>query len=264
MHPYPRKFDLMSSAMQKRSVVLELDAANQHLAGSSLADLFADGLTLHCRTGKPIDLAAHKLALIGAEPLPPGKGANAWDCLRHAEKRTTPYDHSLLDDVLPCADALLEWLEQTSRWHEHRQGFYNADVISLDAIEPPHICNALLNHDGRIQLESAASEMFGRTLRLHGPICAHRLTAGQGIGIHTDTPLPGEETHRIVLLLARDRAFQDGGHFVMLSDRVPHSARLIVPLQHNTAIAFRLTSNSYHAVTTIVRGTRFSVVASFR
>jgi predicted 2-oxoglutarate/Fe(II)-dependent dioxygenase YbiX len=90
------------------------------------------------------------------------------------------------------------------------------------------------------------------------------MSEGHGVGIHTDVPRPGEETHRIVVLLARDWNQARGGHFVLLHDNDSSSEKAIIPMASNSAIAFRLTERSFHAVTIVTGGQRFSLVASFR
>ena len=175
-----------------------------------------------------------------------------------------PFEFAVGVNILQNADDVLNWLDGNDYWKRHDGGFYNADVMSVEKLDPPALCAPLFRAEGRTGLEKAASRLFGEHLQLHGPVVAHRMTTPQGIGIHSDAPEPGEETHRLVVLLADGWSRPQGGHFVLLERDSPMSAKTIIPHRHNTAIAFRLTGQSFHAVTTLTAGRRFSIVASFR
>jgi len=162
------------------------------------------------------------------------------------------------------ADAFLHWLEATPDWHLNDGGFYAAFECDLARRKAPDRIANLFSPAALAALEEQATRMFGLPLVLSGAIAAHRMDVGQGIGVHTDTPRPEEETHRLVIILARNQDAAAGGHFVLLSGRRPASARRFIPLAHNTAIAFPLTEASFHAVTTLRSGCRFSIVFSFR
>lgn len=160
-------------------------------------------------------------------------------------------------------EALLEWLTQRERWLTTDGGFYCADVFGLsDDAEVPQTLASKLGDSS--WAEALAANAFGERLQLHGPIALHRMRPGHGIGIHSDRPEPGEETHRIVITICASLPNCAGGHFVLLDGTGAATARVLLPLQSNAALAFRLEPNSYHAITTMRNGIRFSIVMSFR
>ena len=178
-----------------------------------------------------------------------------------------PFRFWHVSGMLPASKhhALKMWLEQREAWQPVDGGFYCADVFGItDDRHVPATLHGCLGRAGHAWLEAFASRLFGELMQLHGPIVLHRMQDGQGVGIHSDHPLAGEETHRIVLTVCRQQQSGVGGHFVLLGGTHPQDARALIPLHGNNAIAFRLDDVSYHAVTSVRAGRRFSVVMSFR
>ncbi len=88
---------------------------------------------------------------------------------------------------------------------------------------------------------------------------AHKLTDGQGIGLHTDTA-QGAESHRIVVQLSRDWQDAYGGNLVFFGSNDARDVRNIFRHLFNTAIGFCLGGVSYHAVTDVSHGERLTVI----
>lgn len=225
---------------------------------------FGFGLTLPTRSGTPFDLRAAPFRVLAEREVPTLPTSPGWSGTSDMPWFNRPFAFAVGVNALQNADDVLNWLAGNDRWKRHDGSFYTADVMSVEALDPPGPCAPLLGAEGRADLENAASRLFGEDLRLYGPLVAHRMTAPQAIGVHSDAPNPGEETHRLVVLLADGWSRPQGGHFVLLERDSPMSAKTIIPHRHNTTIAFRLTGQSFHAVTTLTAGRRFSIVASFR
>ena len=249
-------------------LIHDLTAADT--AAPALAAAFGPGLGLFSRSSASIDLAQLPFAIDLVSPLPGPvssreKSYGGWSGLRHLTWSRDPFAHALADrPLIPLlADALLEWLEGIAAWSLNDGGFFRSWELALDRLTPPQQCRAMFQPGGLADLEQSATALFGQPLHLHGPIIAHRMEPGQGVGVHSDKPMPGEETHRIIVQLSRPTRLADGGHFVLLAGENPRLARRILPRAHNTAIAFRLGEDSPHAITTVRAGMRYSVVLSF-
>jgi Rps23 Pro-64 3,4-dihydroxylase Tpa1-like proline 4-hydroxylase len=94
-------------------------------------------------------------------------------------------------------------------------------------------------------------------------VTAHKLISGQTIKIHNDF-LGGEETHRLVIQLNRGWSDDRGGLIMLFSSSSAADVRRVLRPLHGSAIAFAITPDSYHAVSTVRSGERFTLVYSFR
>ena len=234
----------------------------------ALGAMFGSGLRLPRRDADPLDLSQADLDIRpdGLAFTPTATPASGWSSVATFTVSQDPFWHARSDGVLApeLASAMLNWLEQIDAWKSNDGGFYAAGETALSGRDCPAPLSPLLDEHGMKGLEDGAGRLFGTAVRRHGPVVAHRMTPGHGVGIHTDRPAPGEETHRVVVFLTRERALTTGGHFLLLEGPNPENARAILPLRNNTGIGFVLSGNSYHAVTIVGEGVRFSLVLSFR
>jgi 2OG-Fe(II) oxygenase superfamily len=238
--------------------------------GVELRERYGAGLQVAQRGDRSTDLAAAPIDVDRGRSLPGAACglSTDWSALSRLAWRRRPYPHAVGEQLFvpELVDAWLRTLETVSMWRPQDGGFYAADAIAITPSDAPDaMMREMLQPAGLRMLEDAASTLFETTLRLHGPVIAHRMQPGQGVGIHSDKPAEGEETHRIVVFLARvPRPADEGGHFLVLDGPTVSHARGIIELTPNTAVAFSLNDESYHAVTSVIRGTRFSLVLSFR
>ena len=94
-------------------------------------------------------------------------------------------------------------------------------------------------------------------------VVAHKLVAGQHIGIHNDF-IGAEETHRLVLQFNPHWIEENGGYLILFnSGKVEDVSKIILPLT-NTAFGFEISEASYHAVSKIMGPPRYSIVYTFR
>jgi hypothetical protein len=187
--------------------------------------------------------------------------------LHAAEVATHPFRHVVVPALFDPDDAerLLSWLETEAKWWTQERDFYvhdSCDNLEVAAAMPS---GAALSKAARRQMAAALSRIFDIDLDgEHATIAAHRMTAGQGVGIHTDDPSLGTEALRLVVTLRRGE-FSDpqGGHLVLFSEHSVDAVGAIIRPLHNTGVAFPLTGQSVHAVNDVVDGDRYSVVLGF-
>ncbi|MEL0254191.1 MAG: 2OG-Fe(II) oxygenase, partial [Novosphingobium sp.] len=73
-----------------------------------------------------------------------------------------------------------------------------------------------------------------------------------------------EETHRLLVQFNRGWPFENGGLLMTFaSERAEDLAEAFVPM-HGSAFAFEISPRSFHAVSTIHNGERFTLVYTFR
>jgi hypothetical protein len=90
-------------------------------------------------------------------------------------------------------------------------------------------------------------------------IGGHLLKPGQTIRIHNDY-LDGNETHRLLIQLNRGWGVKQGG---LLMQRSESLVKTIIPA-HRSGFAFEISRASFHAVSTIADGERFTLVYTYR
>ncbi|RUX10175.1 2OG-Fe(II) oxygenase, partial [Mesorhizobium sp. M8A.F.Ca.ET.059.01.1.1] len=94
-------------------------------------------------------------------------------------------------------------------------------------------------------------------------VTAHRMVVGQTIRIHNDFR-PGGETHRILVQLNRGWADDQGGLLMLFGSGDADDVRRVIRPVHGSGLGFSISESSFHAVSTITSGERFTLVYSFR
>lgn len=182
------------------------------------------------------------------------------------EWRSQPYPHARYPRILPAdvADRALRWLREEARWRLQVESFFEQHEISLssgalgqdidDLVEP-----ALVAH-----IAGHLAERFDVPQGLElVDASAHRLTEGQSIRIHNDE-IGEEETHRLLVQLNGGWDPAQGGLLLVFGDETPESLCEVVVPVHGSGFAFEISARSYHAVSPIVGGERYTVVYTFR
>lgn len=182
-----------------------------------------------------------------------------------SEETAEPFPSIRTRAIVPeqIADDALAWLEGTAPWRLKRTDFYEQYEFSLLDHAPPPAIEGLISP---AFVESIA-ERFQRSwngpaLELVG-VTAHRLSAGQTIRIHNDFIGP-DETHRLLIQLNRGWAADQGGYLMLFASAEPESASDVLLPEHRSAFGFPISPKSYHAVSTIHGGDRFTLVYTFR
>jgi hypothetical protein len=177
-----------------------------------------------------------------------------------------PFPHltsgSLLDPL--TAGSLLEWLEREADWELVAESFYCSYLCINRRAALRSQAGPALAPDALLTTVEGLQERIGvefETRRVQ--VGAHKYLPGQSVGIHTDEPVGGSETHRLVLHLTRSFEAAHGGKLEFFRSRDEESPRRAFPPVHNSAVAFELSDRSFHRVSRIARDVRYSVVCSF-
>lgn len=162
------------------------------------------------------------------------------------------------------SEIMLSWLESDQApWSVHRESFFEQHEISLFKTDLPSDVKRILSVSWLNSLKSDLSKIFKTDLTNKFTVVAHKLTVGQGIGIHTDCPKNGLETHRLVIYLNRDFDDSNGGHLILFNSDNPNDIHRIIRPIHNYAFGFAMSPRSYHAVSNMSKGQRYSINVSF-
>lgn len=177
-----------------------------------------------------------------------------------------PFPHASVPALLTAgdADAVLAWLASDAPWRLRVESFYEQYEFSLlDATPPGDL--AALTGTGFVDAM--------RDLLVHGvgapadldlvDVSAHKLVAGQTIRVHNDF-IDGQETHRVLLQLNHGWSVDNGGLLMLFADDQPESVTTAILPSHGSAFAFEISARSYHAVSTIHAGERYTLVYTFR
>ncbi|MDT7543413.1 MAG: hypothetical protein QOE33_3317 [Acidobacteriota bacterium] len=158
--------------------------------------------------------------------------------------------------------AVLEWLQAEASWKLVETDFYEQFEFSLADVQPPARLSFLRERIFIDSLNAEIEKLFGVRLDERVDVTAHRLVRGQRIRIHNDY-IFGGETHRLLVQLNHGWKVEDGGLLMFFNSPDPSDVHKIFRPIHNTAVAFAISSDSNHAVTTIHGSDRFTLVYTF-
>ena len=183
--------------------------------------------------------------------------------LTNAALVSAPFRYATLPACLqrPVASSLLDWLELDAPWRLVEADFYEQWEFSLWDVEAPE-ANALTSDETLSDLRTAMGRLFGCDFSEKVAVVAHRLSGGQRIGIHNDY-LAGEETHRLVVQLNRGRTDEQGGFLMLFNSADARDVHEVFRPAHRSGLAFEISSSSFHAVSQVHGGERYTVVFSF-
>ena len=181
------------------------------------------------------------------------------------EKRLAPFPHTTCAGVMPRsrADDVLGWMRADAPWHLKIASFYEQWELPISLGTLPDGL-AYLQEPGFI--DALGNRMIAPLLQQGWDlleITAHRLVAGQTIRIHNDY-LEGQETHRLLVQLNDGWTDENGGMLMLFGSASHEDVRRIVRPLHGSAFAFEISPASYHAVSRIHGGERFTLVYSFK
>jgi Rps23 Pro-64 3,4-dihydroxylase Tpa1-like proline 4-hydroxylase len=184
------------------------------------------------------------------------------DLVRSAE----PFPHVAIPAILPpaTADRVLTWLRTDAPWRLRIADFYEQYEFSLLSEDDSALARELAD-DPTVQ---AMRDLVRDQFETRGDlalvdIAAHKLTLGQTIRIHNDS-INGEETHRILIQLNDGWSVAHGGLLMLFGSRAPEDVRSVIEPTHGSGFAFEISDKSFHAVSTIRAGERFTLVYTFK
>lgn len=180
-----------------------------------------------------------------------------------ANHNSQPFAHSLGHCMLPAdSEIWLSWLENDAPWKFTTTDFYeqyefNLLHVSLGPLTAPLARPATLE-----SIRRWMTRQFCQPLSERVDVTAHKLVQGQTIRIHNDY-IPGAESHRLLLQLNRGWKPECGGYLMFFDGPEPETVNKVIKPGHGSVQAFAISPRSYHAVSTVHRGERFTVVYSF-
>lgn len=185
--------------------------------------------------------------------------------LLDADVRTEPFAHATHRGPLSAelCEATLEWMETGAPWKLRVASFYEQWELHLDPDCLPADLSPLVDCgtvDALQRLLLAA--IADAPLRLT-EVTAHKLVPGQTIRVHNDHR-PKGETHRVLIQLNRGWADEQGGLLLLFGSAASDDVRRILRPTHRSAMAFEISPQSFHAVSTIQHGERYTLVYSFQ
>ncbi|MES2381257.1 MAG: cyclophane-containing peptide 2OG-Fe(II) oxygenase YhhC [Bacteroidota bacterium] len=177
----------------------------------------------------------------------------------------TPFPHFHCSSILQngLETTLYNWFENTAQWHLTKTDFYEQyEFDFLNAELPADIkclvdenCLATIKENIQHKLNVSAIELVG--------IAAHKLVDGHRIGIHNDF-INDEESHRLVIHINPHWQEQNGGVLMLFNSYEASDLNKLVNPIHNSAFAFEISPNSYHAVSKIYDSSRYTIIYTFR
>jgi Rps23 Pro-64 3,4-dihydroxylase Tpa1-like proline 4-hydroxylase len=177
-----------------------------------------------------------------------------------------PFPHFAIPAILApgVADQVLAWFQDSAPWRLRVESFYEQYEFSLISEDNSELAHELA---GETVVE-AARQLIREHFAVHGELAlvdvsAHKLTPGQTIRIHNDW-IGGEETHRVLIQLNDGWFFNNGGLLMLFGSRAPEDVRSVIEPSHGSGFAFEISERSFHAVSTIKAGQRFTLVYTFR
>jgi Rps23 Pro-64 3,4-dihydroxylase Tpa1-like proline 4-hydroxylase len=179
--------------------------------------------------------------------------------------RAAPFPHVVAHRLLPpgLADQVLKWFEESAPWRLRVESFYEQYELNLHQINLAAQLKDLVTEEMIGQLARQMLSPLTEDELVLVEANAHKLLPGQTIKIHNDY-IGGEETHRILVQLNRHWCDENGGMLMLFSGpNASDVARLIRPI-HGSAMAFEISPASFHAVSTIRWGARYTLVYSFK
>ena len=173
-----------------------------------------------------------------------------------------PYSHLRVHPVLEprLAARLLSWLQGTRAWRREVQSFYWHDSFELIPEVVPLDVEAAVSPETLSALRGILQPRLGVNLRSFAHVEAHRSTARDAVGVHADAAV---DEVRLVVNLNPGWTASRGG-LLSLQDRPVQPLHCVsyLPL-HNSATAFRTTAGSYHQVSPVREGRRYTVLYRF-
>jgi Rps23 Pro-64 3,4-dihydroxylase Tpa1-like proline 4-hydroxylase len=185
--------------------------------------------------------------------------------LLEAEVRTAPFAHATHPAPLSAelCEAALSWMETDAPWRLRIASFYEQWELHLDPQTLPSDLHALLADETVDALQRLLLAPIAAAPLKLTEVTAHKLVPGQTIRVHNDHR-PNGETHRLLIQFNRGWADEQGGLLLLFGSAAADDVRRILRPLHRSAMAFEISAQSFHAVSTIQRGERYTLVYSFQ
>ncbi len=177
---------------------------------------------------------------------------------------TAPFRYATLTGcfTLQVGEKVLEWFERDAPWIAKQTDFYEQYEFSCwDSTSAA--ASYLTSGSALDAVHTAMTEMFGHEFEPDVSVVCHKLVRGHRIGIHNDY-LVGEESHRLTIQLNRGLTDDDGGFLMLFNSGDPADVHRVLRPLHLSALAFEISTDSFHAVSEMHGGERYTVIYSLR
>lgn len=178
--------------------------------------------------------------------------------------RVTPFTHFVRFDAIDsdAASATLEWLEESDRWVPRADPRYHFYELPLRDPASPKVASFLLG-ESCANVLTECSHAFGVSFD-SVTLAIHKMQPGCRIRVHTDHGTDAV-THRFIIHLNRGWEAANGGLLLFLNaehrDEIHESHRYYMP-QNRLGVGFEVSDRSYHAVSEVLAGTRYTLCYS--
>jgi Rps23 Pro-64 3,4-dihydroxylase Tpa1-like proline 4-hydroxylase len=185
----------------------------------------------------------------------------------NASASSEPFPHLKVPGLLNAdlARRAREWLRTDAPWRLRVASFYEQHEFSLLTTNGPDVILQLTAGMFVDNLRNMLSHNFRSASDLIlVSISAHRLTCGQTIRIHNDWLGTGKESHRFLIQLNDGWSVEQGGLLMLFGSKSQRDLRTVVLPINGSGFAFEISERSFHAVSTVRSGERFTLVYTFR
>ncbi|MGD0482219.1 MAG: 2OG-Fe(II) oxygenase [Terracidiphilus sp.] len=178
-----------------------------------------------------------------------------------------PFPHFVCPEFFDAAtaDALLAWLEAQPWRSVGLDGYDGYCDMPLTASNLPETLSGLVAPGFLNQLRQILAQFFAIDSNGYVRATAHRILTGGFLSAHTDVSY-NRFTHRLNVQLNRGWN-PDCGGLLCLHAGDPHSSQetlhKTVPPTHRSGFAFEVSERSYHSVTPILHGQRYTLSYTF-
>lgn len=183
------------------------------------------------------------------------------------ERHLDPFENVQFRSILApeLADGLLAWCENQAPWKYRKEPFYEVFEVNLATAKRTDLIESLLSRETLHEIRTFVSNYLGCTLDEHVDVGAHRMSPGFKMGIHTDYGNT-KQSHRLFVQLNRGWSASYGGLLVLVDEERPKGPsprhRYVVPM-HGSGMMFEPSQKSYHAVSEVNEGERYTLCFSF-
>jgi Rps23 Pro-64 3,4-dihydroxylase Tpa1-like proline 4-hydroxylase len=186
-----------------------------------------------------------------------------------AIQKTTPFKHFVVPQIFEAelSDDLLKWFESDAPWRYHEEkDFYEAYHVNLTEKNLPGNLTCLIDPEFVASLRGETARLFDVSFDEAVDISAHRMSPGFLAKVHTDF---GSQpfTHRLLVQVNRGWSQDNGGILMFLDSESPEeitdSQEFYIP-RHGVGIGFEISAKSFHAISPIAYGERYTLKYSFR
>jgi Rps23 Pro-64 3,4-dihydroxylase Tpa1-like proline 4-hydroxylase len=159
-------------------------------------------------------------------------------------------------------EALLTWFESEAPWRLSVMDFYEQYEFDFQDVDLPGELKPLFADGTLHELRRNVGVLLGASLKPEVNITAHRLNRSQKIRIHNDAR-PDGETHRFLIQLNRSWHEANGGLLMLFRGPEVESLDDLISPTSRSAFGFAISGASYHAVSQVHHGDRYTLVFSF-